>query len=82
MEWQGEGRRGTRPSAPQGQRTASTYIFGAICPKEGKGASLVLPWCNIEAMALHLQRSRRKSHRAGMQPSCSTRLDGTSQPSS
>ena len=24
------------PSAPQDQRTASTYIFGAICPKEGK----------------------------------------------
>jgi hypothetical protein len=47
-------RRGTRPSAPQDQRTASTYIFGAICPKEGKAAALVLPWCNIEAMALHL----------------------------
>jgi len=47
-------RRGTRPSAPQDQRTASTYIFGAICPKKGKGAGLVLPWCNIEAMALHL----------------------------
>ena len=26
-------RRGTRPSAPSDQRTASTYIFGAICPK-------------------------------------------------
>ena len=37
MEWQCEGRRGTRPCAPQDQRTASTYIFGAICPKEGKG---------------------------------------------
>ena len=48
-------RRGTRPSAPQDQRTASTYIFGAICPKEGKGAALVLPWCNTEAMALHLK---------------------------
>ena len=47
-------RRGTRPSAPQDQRTASTYIFGAICPKEGKGAALVLPRCNIDAMNLHL----------------------------
>ena len=36
-------KRGTRPSAPPDQRTASTYIFGAICPKEGKGAGLVLP---------------------------------------
>ena len=29
-------KRGTRPSAPHDQRTVSTYIFGAICPKEGK----------------------------------------------
>ena len=47
-------RRGTRPSAPRDQRTASTYIFGAICPGEGKGAALVLPACNTEAMNLHL----------------------------
>ena len=47
-------RRGTRPRAPQDQRTASTYIFGAICPAEGKAAGLVLPWCNTEAMGLHL----------------------------
>ena len=36
-------KRGTRPSAPRDQRTASTYIFGAICPKQGKGAALILP---------------------------------------
>ena len=46
--------RGTRPSAPQDQRTTSTYIFGVICPAEGKAAGLVLPWCNTEAMTLHL----------------------------
>src|ERR1039458_5255610 len=34
--------------------TASTYIFGAICPKEGKGAALVMPRCNTETMNLHL----------------------------
>jgi hypothetical protein len=28
-------KRGTRPSAPRDQRTASTYIFGAVCPKDG-----------------------------------------------
>ena len=38
-------KRGTRPSAPKDQRTASAYIFGAICPKQGKGAGLVLPHC-------------------------------------
>lgn len=47
-------KRGTRPSAPQDQRTASTYIFGAICPRQGTAAALILPWCNTEAMALHL----------------------------
>ena len=47
-------RRGTRPSAPKDQRTKSAYIFGAICPELGKGAGLVLPFCNTETMSLHL----------------------------
>src|SRR3546814_5172581 len=34
--------RGTRPSAPHDQRTKSAYIFGAICPAQGKGAALVI----------------------------------------
>ncbi len=41
-------------SAPRDQRTASAYIFGAICPKDGKGAALVMPRCDTEAMNLHL----------------------------
>ena len=52
-------RRGTRPSAPQDQRTASTYIFGAVCPREGKGAALVLPFCNTAGMNLHLAEIAR-----------------------
>ena len=47
-------KRGTRPAAPHDQRTASTYIFGAVCPEDGKAAGLVLPRCNIGAMNLHL----------------------------
>src|SRR5476651_1320482 len=47
-------KRGTRPSAPKDQRTASTYIFGAICPRLGTGAGLVLPYCNVTTMTLHL----------------------------
>ena len=47
-------RRGTRPSAPKDQRTKSVYIFGAICPELGKGAGLVLPFCNTQTMSLHL----------------------------
>ena len=46
--------RGTRPIAPHDQRTKSTCIFGAICPAEGKAGGLVLPFCNIAAMNLHL----------------------------
>src|SRR5262249_49414715 len=49
-------KRGTRPSAPRDQRTASTYIFGAVCPKEGKGAALILPACNTEAMITNRER--------------------------
>ena len=47
-------KRGTRPSAPKDQRTTSAYIYGAICPAEGKGAALVLPRCNTKGMTLHL----------------------------
>ena len=45
---------GSRPVAPRDQRTQSTYIFGAICPAEGKAAGLVLPFCNTAAMNLDL----------------------------
>ena len=48
-------KRGTRPAAPRDQRTASAYIFGAICPAQGKGAGLVLPRCTTQAMSLHLE---------------------------
>lgn len=48
-------RRGSRPTAPKGQRTKSAYIFGAICPAEGKCAGLVTPYCDSHAMNEHLQ---------------------------
>ncbi len=47
-------KRGTRPRAPHDQRTKWAYVFGAICPKKGKGAGLVMPWCDTPAMAAHL----------------------------
>ncbi len=46
--------RASRPTAPKDQRTQSAWIFGAICPKRGVGAGLVLPRCNTEAMQWHL----------------------------
>jgi len=39
---------------PADQRYKNTYIFGAICPKRGTGAALVLPRADTEAMQLHL----------------------------
>ena len=45
---------GTRPSTPQDQRTASTYIFGVICPETVATAGLILPWCNADAIGQHL----------------------------
>jgi hypothetical protein len=60
-------RRGTGPSAPSDRRTASTYIFGAICPREGKAVGLILSKCNIETMQLrpdeNLQECRGRSPR-------------------
>ena len=47
-------RTGSRPPAVHDQRTQSTYLFGAVCPEQGKGSGLVLPVCNAEAMQLHL----------------------------
>ena len=49
-------KRGTRPRVPHDQRTKWAYIFGAICPKQGKGAALVIPWCDTSAMAAHLAK--------------------------
>lgn len=69
-------KRGSRPSAPKDQRTASTYIFGAIAPKEGKGAALVLPKCDTFAMNLHLAEiaKKRRVRRTWRAPARSGRL--------
>lgn len=48
-------KRGTRPSAPKDQRTKWAYIFGAICPTKGKGAGLVMPYADTQAMNEHLK---------------------------
>ncbi len=53
-------RRGSRPRTAHDQRTQSTYLFGAVCPELGTGAALVLPFCNSEAMQLHLDEIATK----------------------
>jgi transposase len=52
-------KRGTRPRAAHDQRTRWAYIFGAICPARGKGAGLVMPYCDTPAMEAHLEEISR-----------------------
>ena len=47
-------RRGTRPRAVHDQRTKWAYLFGAICPKRGVAAGLVMPYADTPAMQAHL----------------------------
>lgn len=52
-------RKGTRPRQPADQRYQNAYLFGAICPAKGKGAALMLPYANRQAMQLHLDEISR-----------------------
>jgi hypothetical protein len=52
-------RTGTRPRLPADQRYENAYLFGAICPRLGKGAALVLPSANTRAMQMHLDEISR-----------------------
>ncbi|KAL5684473.1 hypothetical protein EMGR_001226, partial [Emarellia grisea] len=47
-------RRGTRPRAVQDTRYASAYLFGAVCPRRGVGAGLVMPRADTEGLNAHL----------------------------
>jgi len=48
------GQTGSRPAAPRDLGFASAYLFGAVCPSEGKAAALIMPICNTAAMNHHL----------------------------
>ena len=52
-------RRGTRPRALTDLRTTSAYLFGAICPKRGTGAAVVMPRADTHAMQHHLNEIAR-----------------------
>src|SRR5467141_3541283 len=49
------GQTGSRPAAPKDLGFASAYVFGAVCPSEGKAAALIMPVCNTLAMSHHLR---------------------------
>src|SRR6202035_2581338 len=36
------GQTGSRPAAPKDLGFASAYVFGAVCPSEGKAAALIM----------------------------------------
>ena len=40
--------------APKDLGFASAYVFGAVCPSQGKAAALIMPICNTAAMNHHL----------------------------
>src|SRR5947208_3759177 len=48
------GQTGSRPAAPKDLGFASAYVFGAVCPSQGKAAALIMPICNTTAMNHHL----------------------------
>jgi len=48
------GQTGSRPAAPKDLCFASVYVFGAVCPSEGKAAALIMPIFNTAAMNHHL----------------------------
>jgi hypothetical protein len=50
----GGGQTGGRPAAPKDLGFASAYVFGAVCPSQGKAAALIMPICNTAAMNHHL----------------------------
>src|SRR3546814_17546229 len=52
-------RKGSRPRRHADQRYETAYLFGAICPRGGKGAALMLPKANTATMQLHLEEISR-----------------------
>jgi len=46
---------GQRPRAIRQQQFISGYIFGAVCPSNGKAVGLVLPNTNKHAMKMHME---------------------------
>src|SRR5207237_9374616 len=54
------GQTGSRPAAPKDLGFASAYVFGAVCPVEGRAAALIMPVCNTAAMNHHLSEISRQ----------------------
>jgi hypothetical protein len=48
-------RKGSRPRVVRQQQFIYGYIFGAVCPAEDKGAAVIMPYANTQAMQVHLE---------------------------
>ena len=48
-------KKGTRPRVVRQQQFNAAYIFGAVCPANGKAAGLVMPKANTEGMQYPLK---------------------------
>jgi transposase len=46
--------KGRRPRVIRQQQFKAAYVFGAVCPAEGKASALVMPAANSESMQHHL----------------------------
>lgn len=46
--------KGSRPRVIRQQQFQAAYVFGAVCPTEGKAAALVMPKANSDSMQHHL----------------------------
>lgn len=46
--------KGTRPRVVQQQQYTYAYLFGAVCPTNGKTEALISPFSNMEVMKEHL----------------------------
>ncbi|NYT46799.1 MAG: transposase [Candidatus Methanofishera endochildressiae] len=47
--------KGTRPRVIRQQQFNAAYLFGAVCPANGKAAGIVMPKANTEGMQYHLE---------------------------
>lgn len=46
--------KGSRPRVVRQQQFETAYVFGAVCPAEGKVVGLIMPKANSEGMQKHL----------------------------
>lgn len=47
--------KGSRPRAVKQQQFDYAYLFGAVCPSNGKTEALLAPWVNKDVMKQHLE---------------------------